>query len=253
MTNSTIKTVRTVNLGVFVQDELGTLHGRFSGLGVGSTSIISEEATSADGKTYLKLIADPLGAAYEVGAAFPKEKGGMNYYSAVLDSPIFQAPLNVALFPDKERSNIYNLVWKQTDTAEPKSRNCQGEGRRVMTNTAKLTPAELSQFTGSENWYRHGINRNVLFTDGAKYVADTGGAYWLLDEIAITQRYDKRVAAEEFQVWKLAVRPDRTATLVCDDGNDNIVYTQHIEFTDFPCDEITLWFANNVIYLPSEH
>jgi hypothetical protein len=26
-----------------------------------------------------------------------------------------------------------------------------------------------------------------------------------------------------------------------------------IAFTDFPLDEITLYFANNTIYLPSEH
>jgi len=48
-----------------------------------------------------------------------------------------------------------------------------------------------------------------------------------------------------FQVWRLTVREDRSATLVCDGGNDSIVYTQHIEFTDFPIPEITLWFANN--------
>jgi hypothetical protein len=93
----------------------------------------------------------------------------------------------------------------------------------------------------------------VLYTDGAKYVADEGGAYWLLDAIAICQRYEKKVAAEPFQVWKLTVREDRSATLVCEDGNDKVVYTQPIEFTDFPLPEITLWFANNVIYLPSEH
>jgi len=43
------------------------------------------------------------------------------------------------------------------------------------------------------------------------------------------------------------------SALVCSDGNDNIAYRQHVEFTDFPLDEITLYFANNVIYLPSEH
>jgi hypothetical protein len=122
-----------------------------------------------------------------------------------------------------------------------------------MTNNAKLSESDLNQFTGSENWYRHGINRKVLFTDGAKYMADKGGAYWLLDEIAIIQPYDKAVAAEEFQVWKLTVRANRTATLTCDDGNGRIVFTKEIEFTDFPLDEITLWFANNTIYLPSEH
>ena len=75
----------------------------------------------------------------------------------------------------------------------------------------------------------------MLFTDGAKYVADHGGAYWLLDEIALAQRYDKRVAAEEFQVWKLTVnRRSHGAHLTCEDGNDNVVFTKPLEFTDFP-------------------
>ena len=122
-----------------------------------------------------------------------------------------------------------------------------------MTNETKLRESDLHQFTGSEHWYRHPINRKVLFTDGARYVADTAGAHWLLDEIAIIQPYDKRVAGEEFQCWKLAVRPDHTATLTCEDGNGNIVFTKEIPFTDFPLPEINLWFSNNVIYLPSEH
>ena len=116
-----------------------------------------------------------------------------------------------------------------------------------------LDKDQLGQFTGSEHWYRHGINRKVLFTDGAKYVADHGGAYWLLDEIALIQPYDVRVTAEEFQAWTLKVRPDTTATLTCDDGNGNIVFSKEIEFTDFPLPEITLWFANNTIFLPSEY
>jgi hypothetical protein len=69
--------------------------------------------------------------------------------------------------------------------------------------TKTLSKSELAQFTGSDNWYRHTINRNVLYTDSAQCVAEHGGAYWLLDEIAIIQPYNKRVAAEEFQVWKL--------------------------------------------------
>jgi hypothetical protein len=111
----------------------------------------------------------------------------------------------------------------------------------------------LNQFTGSEHWYRFGLDPRITCTDGAKYVADTAGAYWLLEEIALAQRYVKEVAAEEFQVWKLTVNPGSTATLVCEDGNDNAVFTKAIEFTDFPPEGVTLWFANNVIYLPSEH
>ena len=36
-------------------------------------------------------------------------------------------------------------------------------------------------------------------------------------------------------------------------GNGKSVFSKELTFTDFPLDEITLWFANNVIYLPSEH
>lgn len=122
-----------------------------------------------------------------------------------------------------------------------------------MTNAATLTASQLRQFTGSDNWYRHGINRSVLYTDGARYLAEKGGAYWLLDTIAIAQQHEQRVNREEFQVWKLQVRPDRSATVQCDDGNGNIVYTQEIPFTDFPLDEVMLYFANNVIHLPSEY
>jgi hypothetical protein len=52
------------------------------------------------------------------------------------------------------------------------------------------------------------------------FFAEHGGAYWLLDEIAIIQPYNKAVAAEEFQVCKLAVRPDRSATLSCPEKSD---------------------------------
>ena len=119
--------------------------------------------------------------------------------------------------------------------------------------TKTLNISDLVRFTGTEQWYRHGINRKVLFTDGAKYVADQAGAYWLLDEIALIQPYDKRLAAEEFQVWKLAVNADQSAMLTCEDGNDHVVYTKPIEYTDFPSAGITLYFTNNTILLPSEY
>jgi hypothetical protein len=51
--------------------------------------------------------------------------------------------------------------------------------------TKTLTKADLAHFTGSEHWYSHGLVRSVLYTDGARHVAEAGGAYWLLDEIAL--------------------------------------------------------------------
>lgn len=126
-----------------------------------------------------------------------------------------------------------------------------------------MTPQEiaafksnLAQFSGSEYWSRHALNRNVLMTDGVRFVAEQAGAHWLTDKIA-TLQYLSKVKAEAFQAWTLKVK-DSKATLSCDDGNGNIVYSEEITFTDFPLDEITIWVepmseTEVCILLPSEH
>lgn len=120
-----------------------------------------------------------------------------------------------------------------------------------MTNT--LTKTDLLHFTGSETWYRHGLVRDILYTDGAQYVAEQGGAYWLLDEIVLAQKFDVKIASEPFQLWKLKVKEDHSAVLTCEDDNCQAVYTKAIEFTDFPLDEIAFYFTNKTILLPSEY
>jgi hypothetical protein len=111
--------------------------------------------------------------------------------------------------------------------------------------------AELAQFTGSQEWFRHGLNRNILFTEGAKYVADECGAYWLLDEIALNQA-QAAVRAEEFQSWVLKAKNNR-ALLTCDDGNGNVVWKKRIGYTDFPLDEFKLYCTGGTIMVPSEY
>jgi hypothetical protein len=123
----------------------------------------------------------------------------------------------------------------------------------MTTETKKtLDEADLANFTGSENWYRHWLGKS-LYTDGAKYVADHAGAYWLLDEIAINQMVPE-VKAEEFQVWTLTVDLEkRSGVLVCDDENYNVVFTKAIPYTDFPLAEVKFYFTDNTILLPSEY
>lgn len=117
--------------------------------------------------------------------------------------------------------------------------------------TTPLTRNDLSQFTGTDHYYRHGLCRNITYTDGVKYVAETAGAYWLIDKIA-TNQLEPKIRREEFQAWKLRVN-DSAGVLTCDDGNGNIVHSEEITFTDFPLDEIDLWVEGTVILLPSEH
>ena len=116
--------------------------------------------------------------------------------------------------------------------------------------TATEIKQELSQFNGTDNYYKHLFG--IVYTDGIRFLAEECQCYWLIDLVASYQ-LDPKVKCEEFQVYKLRVNADKSAVVEISDGNNNIIATQEIEFTDFPLDEIDLWFANNVLYLPSEH
>ena len=112
-----------------------------------------------------------------------------------------------------------------------------------------LTKNALNQFTGTEHWYKH--LSGYLYTDGVLYVAQEGGAFWLIDKILFTTR--AKNILQEFGAWKLEVNEDRSAILVCEDGNYNELYREKIDWTDFPLNKIDLWFGNGVLILPSEH
>jgi len=135
-------TTRAIKLGRFIQDEAGILHGNIGALGLGLTKIISEAATSLDGKPYFKLMANPFGESYEIGAAFPKEKDGMKYFSVNFDTPILAEPMNAALFPDKNEPNGFNLVWNRPDQpkASVEANPAQMQSRRYVGASTGMTP-----------------------------------------------------------------------------------------------------------------
>lgn len=91
----------------------------------------------------------------------------------------------------------------------------------------------------SDEYTMHWTKR-ALITPGARWVAEQGKAWWLLDA-CISHLPSKALKGEEFIVFKLEVRPDRTATLTADDGNGNVLATQRLEFTDFEESECELW------------
>ncbi len=76
-----------------------------------------------------------------------------------------------------------------------------------------ITEVDLGQFTGTEHYYRHGLFRNVVYTDGVQFLAEEAAAYWLIDAIAAAQYGERCVKAEEFQVWRLVVNPTHRALL----------------------------------------
>jgi hypothetical protein len=110
--------------------------------------------------------------------------------------------------------------------------------------SANLTAQEfhvaLENFTGSQNLYfRETPTGRIEYTDGI-YFLQQNGCLWMIDAIASYQTQQFK-SADDRQFWKLRVNADRSAKLICDDGNGNVRVTQEIEFTDFPLSKIDIY------------
>lgn len=128
-----------------------------------------------------------------------------------------------------------------------------------------LTHADLRQFTGDLERFRHPLARGVIYTPGVRFLAERAGAYWLIDEIALAiaggdvaraGRSDERVLGLHF--WRLEVRSDRSAELTARADSDVPPFlTRCISWTDFPLDHVDIWAGHDgtawTLYLPSEH
>lgn len=112
--------------------------------------------------------------------------------------------------------------------------------------------SELAQFTGTTRYYR--INRKTVLTDGTYHLAERAGAYWLM--IMFASYLLELESKECFTVLKLDPAGD-SAKVSIEDGNDNILATQEIEYTDFPFPSMMLygcWDGEHwVLMLPSEY
>lgn len=113
-----------------------------------------------------------------------------------------------------------------------------------------MKQTELNQFTGTNQYFKHTLS-GYVYTDGVKYLADKAGAYWLIDKILIITRYKKKL--QEFGVWKLSVNDDKIAMLICEDGNGKKQYEEKLDYTDFSMKEVSIWFQNETLFLPSEY
>lgn len=122
----------------------------------------------------------------------------------------------------------------------------------------KLSDADLAQFISTDVKYRHQFTP-LLYTDGVQYMAEKGGAYWLIDEIAFSQRH-KRIRTtkmlREFQIWELKVKEKdgrRSATLTMRaDSDQGTIIRKRIPYTDFPLEYIKLYVEGGTLMLASE-
>lgn len=116
--------------------------------------------------------------------------------------------------------------------------------------------ANLDQFTGTENYYRHPFG--LKYTDGVKYLAETVGAYWLIDLIVSWQSEVKKKLKNrqerDFQAWTLS-KTEKGFRATCTNGNEIELVYQDIEYSDFPENLLpfNIWAIDGVILLPSEY
>ena len=150
--------------------------------------------------------------------------------------------------------------------------------RKFMNNTntksKQAIAKELTHFTGTTQYYRYspGLFPTFYLTDGTHYVAESCEAYWLFDYIAshqINSVIRKHPKLQQLQFRKLTVQ-DSKGFIICEWDTDQVVFSETIQFTDFPLDSIRLWVAplhlsyvglcsleqdqwGWLAYLPSEH
>ena len=111
--------------------------------------------------------------------------------------------------------------------------------------------AGLALHTGTTCWFRHWTGR-LVYTEGVQFLAEKASAYWLIDLVAPWCPHPS-LRDEDFVFWKLRVNPDRSATVIADDGNGRELARQDIPWTDVPLDEVSLYLTDNTLLLPSEY
>jgi len=130
--------------------------------------------------------------------------------------------------------------------------------------TTTLTHDQLRHFTGDLIRYQHPTQPCVIYTPGVRYVAEQADAYWLIDAIAsyfvgdpmkLAIQSDPRLASLQF--WRIDVTGHSAKLTATADQDVEPFVTQHIEFTDFPLEQLDIWAGFDgsywTLYLPSEH
>lgn len=108
----------------------------------------------------------------------------------------------------------------------------------------------LQHFIGTETWWRHPINRNLLYTDGVKFFASNAGAYWFLDIVAT--ELAPQQGQHPFMHITLRVK-DEKANITVDNGDCLILFEKKIGYTDCPEGDWEFYLTDNVLLLPSEY
>ncbi|MGC1633480.1 MAG: DUF6876 family protein [Gelidibacter sp.] len=115
----------------------------------------------------------------------------------------------------------------------------------------------LQHFHGTEVFYQIPLLR-TRFTDGLKYLANVAHCFWLITDTSVIAKSlmdrstfvtidFKRLSREEQEI------SGYEAEIIYTDGNAIILEKHGYRATDFPLDELRLFFVNDTLMLPGEY
>lgn len=115
----------------------------------------------------------------------------------------------------------------------------------------------LQHFHGTEMFYKIPLLR-TRFTDGLKYLSEVAECFWLItDTSVIAKSLMNRSEFITIDFKRLSKERQGVsgyeAEIIYSDGNDTILEKHGYSVTDFPLDELRLFFVNNTLMLPSEY
>ena len=126
-----------------------------------------------------------------------------------------------------------------------------------MNDKGNKIKAELQHSCGSETYYKIPLI-GTRFTEGVKYLADKTECFWLITDASVIAKslsnrshfitIDFKRLSEKEQFEKQC-----EALINYSDGNGNRYETHRYKVTDFPLDELRLYFIDDILILPSEY
>lgn len=134
-----------------------------------------------------------------------------------------------------------------------------------MKKEKSLTQPDLNTFIGGGQFYKQISLPRLVYSEGVKYLAECGEAYWLIAAIWAHLQTEKVAKAivdepriESLHFWTLTVSSDNSAVLSAKmDSPFPPFIEQHIAYTDFPLTEARIWVSHDAegwrLFLPSEY
>jgi hypothetical protein len=115
-------------------------------------------------------------------------------------------------------------------------------------------PSDLSNFFGSEGYFFQPMFKSIDYTDGVKFLNDNGANWLVVKALAMIQCEKLMEKHDYFLAIRCTVK-DKSAVFTIEDGDEKVIYTENIEYTDLPCDILMFCEMGEkpVLMLASEH